>query len=83
MAVTLRFYRLGKKNNPFYRIVAIDKRKKRNGAYIESIGTYDPMVEPLKLEIKQDRLDYWKEKGATLSTSLEKILKSANKAKKD
>jgi small subunit ribosomal protein S16 len=83
MAVTLRFYRLGKKNNPFYRIVAIDKRKKRNGSYIESIGTYDPMVEPSKLDIKKDRLDYWKEKGATISASLGRVLKSDSKAKKD
>lgn len=76
MAVTLRLMRFGKKANPFYRIVAIDKRKKRDTKYIESIGVYNPMINPLRLEIKKDRFDYWKKNGAVISDGLVKLLKS-------
>ena len=46
MPVTLRFMKFGKKGRPFYRIVAIDKRKKRDGSYIEKVGHYDPIIYP-------------------------------------
>jgi small subunit ribosomal protein S16 len=87
MAVTLRLMRFGKKRKPFYRIVAIDKRKKRDTKYIESIGIYDPMVSPLKLEINKERFEFWKDKGAELSDGFIKLLKSGKstyiKTKKD
>ena len=76
MAVTLRLMRFGKKGNPFYRIVAIDRRKKRDTKYIESIGIYNPMLDPLSLEIKKDRFDYWKKNGAVISDGLVKLFKS-------
>lgn len=87
MAVTLRLMRFGKKRKPFYRIVAIDKRKKRDTKYIESIGIYDPMVQPLKLELNKERFEYWQKNGAEISDGLVKLLKSGkstfSKAKKD
>ncbi len=76
MAVALRLYRLGKKNNPSYRVVAIDKRDKRNGSYIEVVGFYDPMIEPHRLELKKDRLEYWMSRGAQISEGLRKLLKT-------
>lgn len=75
MATTLRLMRFGKKGFPYYRIVAIDKRKKRDGAYIERIGSYDPMTQPAKVEIKKERYDYWKSVGAEISEGLSKLLK--------
>lgn len=75
MSVTLRLYRLGKKNNPIYRIVAIDKRKKRNGTYNEVIGFYSPTANPPGLTIDQERFSAWRQKGATISEGLEKLLK--------
>ncbi len=83
MAVALRLYRLGKKNNPAYRIVAIDKRDKRNGSYIEVVGFYDPMTKPHKLEFKQERFDYWLSRGALVSEGLRKILHTYKPPKKD
>lgn len=76
MATTLKLMRFGKKGYPYYRIVAIDKRKKRDGAYIERIGSYDPMVSPAKVEIKKDRFEYWKNVGAQESEGLAKLLKN-------
>ena len=85
MAVTLRLMRFGKKRNPFYRIVAIDKRKKRDTKYIESVGLYDPMAVPLRLELNKERFEYWKKIGAEISDGLIKLLKSGKQtfAKKD
>lgn len=67
--------RLGKKGRPFYRIVALDKRKKRDGAYIEKIGHYDPMTQPEIIKLDQDRFNYWISKGAEISEGFNKILK--------
>lgn len=75
MAITLRLYRLGKRNTPIYRIVAIDKRKKRNGTYNEIVGFYSPAANPPELKIDQKKLSAWKDKGATISEGLAKLLK--------
>lgn len=79
MALTLRLVRLGKKNSPTYRVVAIDKRKKRNGTYVEIIGTYDPKIKDSNLIIDKAKLDSWLSKGATLSDGLAKLLKNRKK----
>jgi small subunit ribosomal protein S16 len=76
MPVTLRLFRLGKKNVPIYRIVAIDKRKKRNGVYKEIIGTYQPLINPHLLQINDQKFQYWVGKGAIISAGLQKLLKS-------
>lgn len=74
MAVSIRLMKIGKKNYPTYRIIAIDKRKKRNSRYIEKIGVYNPHTNPYTLKINQERLDYWLTKGAQLSEGLKKLL---------
>ncbi len=76
MAVALRLMRLGKRGKPSYRIIAIDKRKKRDGKYIESIGIYNPLVDPAEIKINKERFNYWKEKGAVVSEGLARLLKS-------
>ena len=76
MSVTLRLYRMGKRNMPVYRIVAIDKKKKRNGEYLEIVGVYDPMKTPADLNIDQAKFDKWIEKGAQISEGLTRLLKS-------
>ena len=75
MAVTLRLMKFGKRGYPVYRIVALDKRKKRDGAYIEKIGLYQPMSQN-KIEIIKARYDYWIQKGAQLSDGLRRLLKN-------
>src|SRR5690348_5986277 len=81
MPVAIRLMRFGKKGHPSYRIVALDKRKKRDGAYIEKIGLYDPLIEPLKLEINQERLSYWLGVGAEVSEGMIKLMKRYIKVK--
>ncbi len=91
MAVTVRLMRIGRSGKPFYRIIAVDKRKKRTGAYIEKLGTYDPLSEPAKISYDVERLNYWLTNGALVSEGLQKILKykkklettSSKKPKKD
>lgn len=82
MPATLRLMRVGRKGKPFYRVVVVDKRKKRNGRYIENLGTYNPLVDPAEIKLNQERLDYWKDKGAEISEGLHKLLKyNAKKSK--
>lgn len=75
MAVTLRLYRIGKKGQPSYRIVAVNKRYKANGKYIEEIGRYNPLKNPAEITINQEKFDYWIKNGAIISEGLEKVLK--------
>lgn len=76
MAVALRLMKFGKKGLPHYRVVALDKRQKRDGAYLERVGTYNPMVEPAVLEVNQERFDYWVKCGAQISEGLARLLKN-------
>jgi len=75
MAVTVRLQRHGTKNRPFYHVVATDSRSARNGKFIEKLGYYDPGHEPSVMEVKEDRLQYWYSKGATLSDTVKAIVK--------
>lgn len=76
MSTVLRLMRFGKRARPFYRIVAIDKRKKRDGAYLDQVGFFDPMVEPENLKIDLKKYNDWIKKGAQISEGLGKIVKS-------
>ena len=75
MAVTLRLMRLGKRGKAFYRIVAVDKRKKRTGGYIEKLGIYNPLKDPAEISFDKDRFNQWIKKGALISEGLRKLLK--------
>ena len=75
MAVKLRLTRKGTKKKPFYRIVAADIEAPRDGKFLEAVGTYDPMQDPAVITLKQDRVQYWLEKGAKPSTTVKSILK--------
>jgi len=77
MSVTIRLMRFGKRDFPSYRIVALDKRKKRNGAYLENIGTYNPLKEKDELTINREKLDKWLQRGAQLSEGMAKLAKKA------
>ena len=64
MAVKLRLLRMGAKKKPFYRVVAADSRTKRDGKYIELIGTYNPVVEPAEIKINEEIALKWLSMGA-------------------
>ena len=69
MATVIRFARHGSKKRPFYRIVVQDKRSRRDGRFIEKIGTFDPIGGD-KLTVARDRLEYWLGVGAQMSDSV-------------
>ncbi len=70
---TIRLTRMGRKKMPFYRIVVTDSRKRRDSGWIESIGYYNPIVEPKELKVDDTRLDYWLSVGAKMSSRVKKI----------
>jgi small subunit ribosomal protein S16 len=65
---------MGRKKKPFYRIVVTDSRKRRDSGWIESIGYYNPVVEPKVLKIDEDRLKYWLGVGAKPSDKVKKLI---------
>lgn len=64
MAVKLRLMRMGAKKRPFYRVVAADSRVKRDGKYIELIGTYNPVTSPAEVKINEEVALKWLREGA-------------------
>jgi small subunit ribosomal protein S16 len=80
--------RIGAKKRPFYRVVAVDERNKRTGAYLELLGTYNPLTEPKEVKLNQDLIDAWLKKGAQPSDGFLRIIgkapqKPPRKPKKD
>lgn len=74
MAVKLRLRRMGAKKRPYYRIVAADSRNARNGAFIELIGTYNPIVNPAEVKIDKELALKWLSVGATPTDTVRDIL---------
>ena len=62
--VKIRLRRIGTKGRPFYRIVVAESQSGRNGAFVETLGIYDPVAQPKKLEINAERALYWLNQGA-------------------
>ncbi len=82
MSVKIRLKRFGTKNRLQWRIVVSDSKMPRDGRFIEEIGYYDPLPRDEKIEVKQERLDYWLKQGAQVSASLRSLLKRSQKKKK-
>jgi small subunit ribosomal protein S16 len=70
----IRLARVGAPKQPYYRIVVIEKDRARNGRSIEVVGTYNPRTNPASVDLKYERIAYWRGKGAKLSLILEKLL---------
>ncbi|MGZ4438533.1 MAG: 30S ribosomal protein S16 [Nocardioidaceae bacterium] len=75
MAVKIRLKRMGKVRAPYYRVVVVDSRKKRDGKVIEQIGKYHPKEEPSLIEVTSERAQYWLGVGAQPSEAVEALLK--------
>ena len=76
MAVKLRLLRMGAKKKPFYRIVAADSRTKRDGKYIELIGTYNPVKEPAEININEDVALKWLSEGAIPTDTVKSLFRT-------
>lgn len=74
MAVRIRLKRMGKIHAPFYRVVVVDSRKKRDGRVIEEVGIYDPTRDPSVITIDSDRAQYWLSVGAQPSDQVRNLL---------
>jgi small subunit ribosomal protein S16 len=75
VATTIRLTRMGKKKRPFYRLVVLDSRVRRDGAYLANLGHYNPFVEPAEVKLHADEIVAWLGKGATVSDSARALLK--------
>jgi len=71
---------MGAKKKPFYRIVAADQRAPRDGRFIEQLGYYDPMREPIDLKINLERVDYWLGTGAQPTETVSSLIGKARAA---
>ena len=78
MSVKIRLSRLGRTNRPYWRVVAVDSRKKRDGAFLENLGTYDPIKHQV-LQLHTDRIDGWVAKGALCSPTVKKLIRISKK----
>ena len=75
MSVKIRLARHGAKKRPFYRIVVADSKFPRDGRFLENVGTYNPVLDPAKVVLKQERIKYWIDQGAILTDTVKSLLK--------
>ena len=68
--------RMGAKKAPFYRVVVKEKRSKRDGKYLENLGTYNPMTNPAEVVLKHDRIAYWIGVGAQPTDTVKSLIKN-------
>ena len=73
MATHIRLLRMGKKKQPFYRIVAADSRRARDGRFLEVLGTYNPITRPARVELFEDRITKWLDEGAEPSDTVRSL----------
>ena len=75
MLVKIRLARHGAKKRPFYRIVIADSESPRDGKFLENVGTYDPVANPAKVSLKQERIKHWIDQGAIPTDTVKNLLK--------
>ena len=78
--LAIRLMRMGAKKRPFYRVIVKEKLSKRDGAYLENVGTYDPTRQPAEIKLNDERVRYWMERGAQPSPTVERLIKSQSRA---
>jgi len=74
MAVKMRLTRMGDKKTPFYRIVVVDSRKARDGQYIDKIGHYNPLANPVEIKIDAEKAKDWLSKGVQPTETVKSLL---------
>jgi small subunit ribosomal protein S16 len=77
--VIIRLTRVGARNRAYYRVVAVDHRKKRDGRALEQLGTYDPLPSPPVIKLHQERIDEWQKNGARLSPAVRSLVRRAKR----
>jgi small subunit ribosomal protein S16 len=74
--LSIRLARVGKKKMPSYRVVVIDKRRPRNGRFVEIVGTYNPLKNPAEIKLDAERIKYWLGRGAQPSDTVNSFLRN-------
>lgn len=74
--LAISLMRMGAKGKPFYRLVVKEKRSKRDGKYIENVGTYNPMMNPAEVNLKHERIQYWISVGAQPTETVASLIKN-------
>lgn len=82
MAVKIRLTRYGAKKNPYYRVIAVDSREKRDGKYIELLGTYNPITKPATVNLDEEKIIKWLGNGAIPTDTVRDLLSKAGIMKK-
>ena len=77
MAVKIRLKRMGSKQRPFYRVVVADSRSPRDGRFIETVGTYNPLTVPAEININEEVAMKWLRNGATPTDTVKNIFSKA------
>ncbi|MFQ6673798.1 MAG: 30S ribosomal protein S16, partial [Fidelibacterota bacterium] len=80
MATHIRLKRMGRRNRPFFRVVVMDSRAKRDGAAIEELGWYDPVKTETSFSLKEDRIIYWLQEGAQPSDTVKNLMEKSGLA---
>jgi len=75
MPVKIRLARHGTKKKSFYRIVIADSESPRDGRFLENVGTYNPLVDPAEVSLKQERIKYWIDQGAIPTDTVKSLMK--------
>jgi small subunit ribosomal protein S16 len=74
--LAISLMRIGAKGKPFYRLVVKEKRSKRDGKYLENLGTYNPMLNPAEVKLNHDRIQYWIGVGAQPTETVASLIKN-------
>jgi len=74
--LAISLMRMGSKGKPFYRLVVKEKRSKRDGKYLENVGTYNPMLDPAEVLLNHDRIQYWIGVGAQPTDTVKSLIKN-------
>lgn len=73
--LAIRLMRMGAKKSPSYRVVVKEKLSKRDGAYVENVGFYNPTREPAEIRLKMDRVNYWIGRGAQPTDTVRQLIR--------
>jgi small subunit ribosomal protein S16 len=76
LAVRIRLTRVGARNNPIWRVVATDQRSPRDGRFLEVLGHYNPQTNPSTIELREERVRSWLQKGAQPTNTVKRLLKA-------
>jgi len=78
--LAIRLMRMGAKKSPSYRVVVKEKLSKRDGAYVENVGFYNPTREPAEIRLDMERVNYWLGRGAQPTDTVRQLIRQQSKA---